>query len=499
MLVPWSIMRRLLFVVLPALLSSFGLGCSVESAADSDDGSSEEDLTARDVIFSPQSNDGSHLRRIAQAIDGAKTSIDIAIYSYSDAGIRDALGRAVARGVKVRLLFNDAGDHERLDPAAKAGSWSGKLEALGVDVRFVNKIMHHKFMIVDGPRDDLARAKTALLVTGSANWSASAATQFDENTLFIKRNAELVLKFQRDFDTMWSHSRDFVGKPMTQELSTAKITDDVIPDDPGADVYFTSANFTANGTTFSTTGSNTIANALVSAIQGATKSIHLASGHLRSRPVSEALIAKKKASPYLDIRLYLDGQEYISKSSHALQVSQVEDCLRDAGADEGKKRDCLDRGFLFSYQAAEAGIDVRFKYYAYRWDHSYAPQMHHKFMVVDGKTLFTGSYNLSDNAEHDTFENMMKLEGRSYASVVKAFEQNFEAIWNTGRGEGDADKLASITSRISPNAEFPIVFDPIALTHEEVTALKAKIRSACPAVDSTDYRRAASAHRVCKR
>lgn len=483
-------MRRFALAFAPLLLL---IGCAAPTEDATEPGADVEDLTASDIVFSPAPADANHMTRIAQEIDGAKSSIDVAIYSFSDAGIKEALGRAVARGVKVRLVFNDAGEQERMTGAAKSGSMSGQLEALGIDVRFVNKIMHHKFMIVDGPRDDVARASTARLVTGSANWSSSAATKFDENTLFIKSNARLVTLFQRDFDTMWSHSRDFVGKELKQELSTADLSR--VPEKSGSNVYFTSANFSVKDTTFSTTGENTVANALVAAIAGAQKSIHIASGHLRSRPVSEALIAKKKASPDLDIRVYLDGQEYISETSHDFQVRDVQACLVKAGDSDAKKRTCLDKGFLFGHQLGTEGIDVRYKYYAYRWDYTYAPQMHHKYMVVDAKTLFTGSYNLSDNAEHDTFENMVELSGRSNASVIKAFEANFEKIWNTGR---DEDKLAALTARISGGGEIPIVFDAMALTDAEVSSLKATIRATCPAVDSTAYRQAAASHKTCR-
>lgn len=41
----------------------------------------------------------------------------------------------------------------------------------------------------------------------------------------------------------------------------------------------------------------------------ADESIWVGSGHLRSRPVAEALIAKRAADPMIDIRVYLDGQE----------------------------------------------------------------------------------------------------------------------------------------------------------------------------------------------
>ncbi|MBX3191608.1 MAG: hypothetical protein KF819_31740 [Labilithrix sp.] len=450
---------------------------------------------ATEAIFSPQPSDASHLVKVAREIDAAQGSIDIAMYSYSDAKIGEALGRAVARGVKVRFLFQDAPADARLPAASQPNSKSAKLEAIGVNVRFVNKIMHHKFMIVDGPRDDLQKAKTAHLVTGSANWSNSAATRYDENTIFLQNQEELALRFQREFDLMWSHSRDFAFADLPYELSSVAITDAAIPDSPNVGAYFTSSNFTVQGTTFSSTAANTVADALVAAIQGAQRSIKIASGHLRSRPVSEALIAKRRASPSVDIKVYLDGQEFIAKGTHDIQIADLERCLASATTD-ARRRACTDKGFLFGYQIGEAGIDVRYKYYAYRWSHGYAPQMHHKYMLVDGTTLFSGSYNLSDNAEHETFENMLVFKGAESAALVKAFDGNFEKIWKTGNDEG---KLAALNARIDAGGDFPIVFDAMALTWTEVSALKQKIRTACPAVDSEAYRREPASHMSCRR
>lgn len=449
-----------------------------------------------EVIFSPAPAESSHLVRIAQEIDLAQKSIDIAIYSYSDAKIGEALARAAARGVKCRFVFNDAPDDARLPVESQGASKSGKLESNGVNVRFINKIMHHKLMIVDGPRDEAARAKTAHLVTGSANWSSSAARTFDENTVIFKGNEELVLRFQREFDNMWAHSRDFAFKDLPYELSTLAIPDSAIPDAPNTGVLFTSANFSVRDTTFSNTGANTVADALVAGINSATRSIHIASGHLRHRSVSEALIAKKQAVPALDVRVYLDGQEFIAKGTHDIQIEEVATCVAAAGTNAAKKAECLENDFLFGYQIGAAGIDVRYKYYAYRWNHSYAPQMHHKFMVVDGSTLFSGSYNLSDNAEHATFENMMVLKGAENAALVAKFEANFESIWKTGR---DDSRLATLQADIDQPGDFPIVFDPMALTHAEVAALKTKIRAACPPIDSIEYRSGAASHTVCRR
>src|SRR4030095_10616560 len=122
---------------------------------------------------------------------------------------------------------------------------------------------------------------------------------------------------------------------------------------------------------------------------------------------------------------------------------------------------CLDKGFLLGFQVAQSGIAVRYKYYAYRWDHSYADQMHHKVLIIDGRELYTGSYNLSDNAEHNTFENMLVFRGPEFAGLAAESEKNFASMWGTGRAAGLLDALLA---KIKTASTIPIVFDPMALT-----------------------------------
>ncbi|MDX2092634.1 MAG: phospholipase D-like domain-containing protein [Kofleriaceae bacterium] len=453
-----------------------------------------------DVVFSPQASPDGHTARIAQMIRGATKSVDIAIYSYSDAGIAAALADAVSRGVKVRFLFETANaDRKIVDAAARAASKSGKIEAQGIDVRYVNKILHHKFLIIDGPRDDASRAKTAKVVTGSGNWSSSAVTQFDENTMFIQDSAEIAASFQQEFDKLWNGSRDFVGPAPAQARSTANITVDSVPDEPGLGVLFTSPNFKLGGadmTTWSVNKESTVVSDVwVDAIERAQTSIHIASGHLRLRPVAEALIAKKRAKPSFDIQVYLDQQEFISKSGHDAQVAEMEECLERATT-PAQERDCQENDFLFSRALVDAGIDVKFKSFAYRWDHSYAPQMHSKYMVVDGKELISGSYNLSMNAEHASFENALHVSGAQHAGLVSAFEQNFTKIVKTGRAE---NLLAGLRSQISSGSNIPLVFPSMALTYAEFESLRALIRQNCRVVDSAEYRANPGAHRTCPR
>ena len=449
------------------------------------------------VIFSPQPAEASHTARVAELIDSAQHTIDIAMYSFSDAGISAALERAVDRGIKVRFVFETANQEKKLTGTALMNSKSGRLEAAGVNVRFVNKIMHHKLAIIDGPRDDVGRAGSATLVTGSGNWSFGGGSVFDENTLFLTGQAELAMKYQREFDLMWNHSRDLVADPgLAFEVSTADLSN--IPDDPGIDALFTSDNFdiSEGSTTFRTDkSSQAMAAKWVAAIQGARESIHLASGHLRLKPVAEALIAAKQANPDLDIKVYLDQQEFISASGDDFQKQEVEECLAEATTDS-QRFDCENKEFLWSRSILQAGIDVRYKSYAFRWDHSYAVQMHHKYMLIDGEKLFSGSYNLSMNAEHDTFENTVVMEGAEFADVVSAFEANFAAIWETGRAD---DLLSGLRDEIATADPIPIVFPSMALTWQEFTDLRALITTHCTQINSDEFRKNAAAHKVCPR
>ncbi len=169
-----------------------------------------------------------------------------------------------------------------------------------------------------------------------------------------------------------------------------------------------------------------------------------------------------------------------------------------AGSIEKKIRACNDTGFLFGYAVGKANVSVRYKDYAYRWDNAYAAQMQNKFMVVDNTRLFTGSYNLSDNVEHETFENMFQLSGARHQGLVDEFEKRFEVLWETGRAEQREEALRSKPDD-SNVTDVPIVFDAIVMTHDEVKRLKTDLRNACPKIDDAEYRKNAAKYRTCKK
>ncbi|MCP4503203.1 MAG: hypothetical protein GY822_24975 [Deltaproteobacteria bacterium] len=453
-----------------------------------------------DVIFSPQLYPLSHNAEVRTLIESAERTLDIAMYSFSDYSIYDVIEEAVARGVQIRFIFETANSDRKKSGSALAATRSARLENMGVNVRYVNRIMHHKFMIVDGPFGDEEYASKSTLATGSGNWSYGAATRYDENTLFLKGEAGLSLSYQQEFDYLWLHSRDIViDGSLPYVMNPLTITDAMIDDamsGTGTDALFTSKNFSVSegGTTFRKNGGNEVSDALVQAIEAATTRIYVASGHLRLRAVALALEAKIAAQPDLDIRIVLDGQEYLSYSTHQRQLQRRSDCLAVATSD-AKIRNCYDKGFLYSYQLQDAGIPLRYKMYSYRWHYTYAVQMHDKYMVIDDD-LWTGSFNLSDNAEHNTFENVVHLEGERFSDLVNAYVENYNSMWNL---ENDGIAFETLWQQMKNDDVIPLVFQPMSLDWDAVTALKRHIRDNCLDVNSEEFRKHPESHKICLR
>ena len=458
-----------------------------------------------EVFFSPLPLKESHVGKVASLIENATTSVDIAIYSYGSTSISSAIAKAIAKGVEVRVIYEKGNKDNKLEGKKLKESTSGRFEELGADVRFVNRINHHKFIIVDGPRDDAAAAEDAIVLSGSANFRKSAAEVFDETTLVIANSPETAVAYQKEFDRLWRHSRDFVFLDFPFVQSSADLEAALIEDDPDLDVRMTSQNFVVSqgSTTFKVVQSSMVAADLwVEAVEQAQSQILISSGHFRLRPLAEALIAKREEFPDMDIRVYLDQQEYISFTGNKKQLEKRVACvfaaelIKNDGKREKALFKCLQKSFLWARELADADIDVRFKTYALRWSHAYAPQMHNKWMVIDGERVLTGSYNLSINAEHGSFENVMDFSAPTYSALATVFANKFERLWSTGEGG-----LEALQKRITTEDPVPLVFadSPIALTKDEVSDLRKLIRANCPQADDELFRKFPEKNQTCPR
>lgn len=163
-----------------------------------------------DVLFAPHSkrSDDHGLQLIAQHLSAAQHSIDLALFVFSAQSLTDVLAERVQAGVAIRLLA---------DPSFASRSFSEVLDLLGVALpdRFCKleqgnrplatplegvgtprlargDKLHHKFAVIDNRK----------VITGSFNWSPSAAHQNDE-TLLVIHSPKLAALFTREIDRMW--------------------------------------------------------------------------------------------------------------------------------------------------------------------------------------------------------------------------------------------------------------------------------------------------------
>ena len=132
---------------------------------------------------------------LTDAIRGAEASIDVLMHHLLFDKLIKELAKAAERGVRVRLVVNEADRAE-----TERGAWS-RLRAAGVAIRYKRtnadayQIMHHKLAIVDGRE----------LFNGSGNWSGSAFFNNYENYVRYT-DPGVVGAFRDTFRRLWRWS-----------------------------------------------------------------------------------------------------------------------------------------------------------------------------------------------------------------------------------------------------------------------------------------------------
>lgn len=433
-----------------------------------------EDIFARDlntpfkVVFSPQKNLQGYLEELITIIDETQEKLDISIYGIDDYNVFLALKRATDRNVEIRMLYEGA----LTDRNQTSGTVSHKLEEIGIDVKYVNKTNHHKFIISDDN----------YLMTSSGNWNTKANWTYDESSISVA-DAEIILRYRAEFELLWNNSREF-GQSYTYTPVTPESLLNSITDNPDVDAVFTTSNYSiynsSNGPTFrKITNKQDVADKIIELINQAQNSIKISANHLRSRPISEALIQKKIQNPNISIQILTDQQEYITESYNNYQISEQQQCLANAST-PAQIRDCLEKNFLYSYNFILAGIDVRFKIYSYKWDVTTSTMMHHKYAIFDDDIVAVGSYNYSYNSETNSMENLLILNSTASNNTVEKFTENFDDLWDLGRTENYYTDL--ITHLNSSNRYVPLLYPAVSLTHAEYSNIKQQTEQASPTV-----------------
>eukprot|EP00811_Abedinium_folium_P035020 NODE_7851_length_1544_cov_12.352152.p1 GENE.NODE_7851_length_1544_cov_12.352152~~NODE_7851_length_1544_cov_12.352152.p1 ORF type:complete len:379 (-),score=88.71 NODE_7851_length_1544_cov_12.352152:317-1453(-) len=202
------------------------------------------------------------------------------------------------------------------------------------------------------------------LVNGSFNWTSAAVNRNDENVV-ISRSTALAHRFAEEFERLWDEFGAGSGSSASK-AGTASFDGDV------AALFFPSS---ANNLEL-----------MQGELMSAQHSIDVAVFTLTHDGLCDALLRQHEAG--VSVRVVTDHRQSLC-----------------AGADARRLRD--------------AGINVRI-----------APNfhtMHHKFAVLDGKTVMNGSFNWTVQAANGNQENVIIY--RRAPALAELFTGEFERMW----------------------------------------------------------------------
>jgi phosphatidylserine/phosphatidylglycerophosphate/cardiolipin synthase-like enzyme len=131
------------------------------------------------------------LPMVLGAIATARHTLDVAMYTLTDADVVAAMEAALAHGVTVRVLLDPS--ERPSDPSAAS------LRAHGVAVRLYRSSgekLHAKAAIVDG----------STVVLGSANWTVSGFEHNHELDVTIPANGAVAAAFEAQYQGDWAAS-----------------------------------------------------------------------------------------------------------------------------------------------------------------------------------------------------------------------------------------------------------------------------------------------------
>jgi phosphatidylserine/phosphatidylglycerophosphate/cardiolipin synthase-like enzyme len=130
---------------------------------------------------------------IVQQMNFSLRELKICVFTISDDAITRAILNAHRKGVAIRIITDN-------DKSFDHGSDIAQLARQGIPVKMdvTKNHMHHKFLVSDKKS----------LITGSYNWTLSAARYNHENIL-LTREAGVIDAFSRGFDQLWEEMVEF--------------------------------------------------------------------------------------------------------------------------------------------------------------------------------------------------------------------------------------------------------------------------------------------------
>ena len=386
---------------------------------------------------------------LLEAIETAQVSVDMAVQEISLPAIADALIARHRAGVAVRVVLEDsyADSWSQQDPAqldknqryrwrrlwrladrdgdttitaeeARRGDAVRLLREAGVpllddraDGSAGSDLMHHKFVVVDGRQ----------VITGSANFSSSGIhgdagrprTRGNVNHMVAIDSQQLAAAFREQFEQLWG---DGPGGAPDSRFGRSKLRHRSItlqqPQGSGLTLQFS-----PHGRNDDVDGLDLIA----AALDQARERIDLALFVFSAQPLADAL--QRASQRGVTIRLLMDPGFLARPFSEALDLLGLERPDHRCVVEPGNRPWAQPLLTVGSPRLARGD------------------KLHHKFAVIDGETVITGSFNWSDSAAYANDETLLLIRN---ARIAAQFSEEFQQLWRTaqlGLRERDAQRL----------------------------------------------------------
>lgn len=307
--------------------------------------------------------------RIVQLIDAALpgSRIRVAVYTFTRTGPADALIRAQARGVDVRIVLDGGADDGPGSEVGRLQSGLGRdrvhlCDAPGTSCLGTG-IMHHKSFLFSALDD----GSNDVVVQASHNLSAGQLTMHN-NAVIVRGDAALFAAYERTWNDLWAdvEMRDYYR------------SDD---GDSGARVYF-----------FPRVSGDTAVSVLDNVRCDGTSRIRVAMAFFTNARIEVAQALAARARDGCSVRVVVGDAEIPIGT-------RVASTIRAGG------------GHVTTYPATDSEWGLHSKYMLI--DAPYAGSPGHRRLV------FTGSHNWTGPALHENDETMLRVENDAV----------FDAFW----------------------------------------------------------------------
>jgi phosphatidylserine/phosphatidylglycerophosphate/cardiolipin synthase-like enzyme len=300
----------------------------------------------------PEYHHGGLDTQLVAFINSAQKTVDIAVYDFDLENVANALSKAAARGVRVRMVTDTDTLTNENPKVQKAFDILRQAKIPIVDDQR-GPIMHDKFVVGDG----------AAVWTGSWNFTDGDTYRLNNNAIRIV-SRQLAQNYTVEFEKMFAQRSFGPSKPAggTEPLVTlqgVRIENYFAPEDG-------------------------VAGKITGRLDQAQQSIHFMAFSFTSDAIGNAMLARAKAG--------VSVAGVFEKTGSETQYSEF-----------GKMR--------------KAGLDVL--------QDGNPFVMHHKVIIIDGRTVIFGSYNFSNNADRDNDENLLIVDD---PALAQAFEAEFQRV-----------------------------------------------------------------------